>query len=239
MASLGTKQTTISGPSRKADQYSLAARPATWRSRATAWATRSSDRSSSGRSSAWASRKAVIGALASTTRTLCPGSRTTTSGRTPRSWALTPATCSSKSQRASIPDASSTRRSCTSPQAPRTVEDRSDPASEAVWRPRCWVSPSTRARRARSEPNCSIRSRSSEPTWCSTRRRASLSGARSAAVSMSSAREVSRSSTRSRSRSRSATTAAVRAACTSRDSITATATPTRRPVAPHTHPLMR
>ena len=56
-----------------------------------------------------------------------------------------------------------------------------------------------------------MRSRSSVPTWCSTRTRASLSGASSAAVSMSSARDVSRSSTRSRRRSRSATTAADRA----------------------------
>ena len=132
MASLGTKQTTISGPSRNADQYSLAASAATCRPSPVAWSTSSAARSSSGRSSAWASRNAFIGALASMTSTFAPGSRTTTSGRTPRSWALTAVTCSSKSQRDSIPDASSTRRSCTSPHAPRTVDDRSEPARDAV-----------------------------------------------------------------------------------------------------------
>ncbi len=188
MASLGTKQTTISGVSRNPDQYSLAASAATCRPRPTAWSRSRADLSSSPISSDCASRKAVIGALASTTSTLSPGSRTTTSGRTPRPWALTALTCSSKSQRLTMPAASSTRRSCTSPQAPRTLDERSDPASEAVARPRCWVSPSTRASSERIEPNCAIRSRSRDPTWCSTRTSASLSGARRAAVSRSSAR---------------------------------------------------
>ncbi len=238
IASLGTKQTTISGPSRKPDQYSLSARADTCRPRLAACSRSNAARSSSARSSPWASRKDVIGALASMTRTLSPGSRTTTSGRTPRPCALTEVTCSSKSQRASIPEASSTRRSCTSPQAPRTVEERSEPASEAVWRPRCWVSPSTRASRPRRAPNCCMRSRSSVPTWCSTRTSASLSGASSAAVSRSSARDVSRSTTRSRRRSRSATTAAERAASTRRPTTTVTAMPMASPSRPHTHVFM-
>ncbi len=134
-----------------------------------------------------------MGVLASTTRRLPPGSRTTTSGRSRRSSAPVAVTCSSKSQRASIPACSRTRRSCTSPQEPRTDDALSDPTSDAVWAPSSVVVRATRAISAATSLNCATRSRSRSWTWRSTRSRLDRSGAIICAVSESSLSVASRS----------------------------------------------
>ena len=88
--------------------------------------------------------------LASTTTHRSPGSRTTRSGRSTPSSPRTD-TCSSKSQRSSMPACSTTRRSCSSPHWPRACGRRSAVTSAAVSRP------------SRSEPSRTC------PTWaCSS-----------------------------------------------------------------------
>ena len=89
------------------------------------------------------------GTFASTAIDLPPGRRTTMSGR-PEPESLEMLDCTSKSTRSSRPAASTTLRSCVSPQTPRVLFDRSADASDsAVERSRssdsaavfsCWVS---------------------------------------------------------------------------------------------------
>ena len=72
-------------------------------------------------------------------------------------------TCSSKSQRASSPESSSTRRSCTSPHAPRIVDALSAVARVAVSERSDSVDRLTSVRRSPSWPNCSDRSALERP----------------------------------------------------------------------------
>lgn len=223
----------------KAVQYALAARLSTWRRRAVACAARSSARSTSSTVSLCAWRKCAIGALESTTTWRPPGRLTTASGRTVVPCRLTLVTCSSKSQRASRPDSSSTRRSWTSPQAPRTVEALRAVARVAVSERSDSVDRLTSVRRSPSWPNCSERSRSSAPTCRSTRPMVSRRGASRLAVVSSTSRAPSRSATRSRRTSRSASAPAERASSVERADSHASRPPTSAPMTSPTSRAVR
>ena len=74
-----------------------------------------------------------MGTLASTTTWAPPGRWTSTSGRS-RPSSVVAETCSVKSQWATIPAISTTRRSCTSPHRPRVCGARSAVTKLAVSR---------------------------------------------------------------------------------------------------------
>ena len=105
-----------------------------------------------------------------------PGSWTTRSGRivesAPALW-----TCSRKSTCLSIPDASTTRRSCTSPHCPRALLERRADSRACVERI-SWASDSRASWSCcASWPYCSRRSRSSSATCCCTAVSFSATGA--------------------------------------------------------------
>ena len=141
--------------------------------------------------------------MASSTISLPPGRATTMSGRTARSApsrsAPRPWTCSAKSTCEVIPAASTTRRSCTSPQEPRALVERS--AEDSPWVVSRSSSCPRRApsRASRTAPNWSARSRSISRTCCSTVASWVRTGARACSTSWSRAERASRVSTRSRS----------------------------------------
>ena len=192
--------------------------------------------------------------MASTTTCFAPGRCTTKSGRS--IWPSdTAAVCSSKSQYGNIPAASTTRRSCISPQRPRTVGARSAVTRLAVSRRRrSW--PSAReARYSRSAPSASARSVSSlrtppsslsiccftGPTTCSIALRLSsrpwrLPSCRRSTASAESARTASvisslnagRSEAALRSSSSAVASTVWRVRMTSQAAVAPTASPTRR-----------